>query len=99
MTSASVLEVARKYFRYRKKKFIKKNPTRCNNASKCLLFYIYMKLNMFRATHHPSSGANNCTGSLWFSMSVRLFGLVFGGPSHTVPDKVYQLHVQTTFHL
>jgi len=22
-----------------------------------LLFYIYMKLNMFRATHHPSSGA------------------------------------------
>jgi hypothetical protein len=28
-----------------------------------------------------------------------LFGLVFGGPSHTVPDKVYQLHVQTTFHL
>jgi len=22
-----------------------------------LLFHIYMKLNMFRATHHPSSGA------------------------------------------
>jgi len=25
----------------------------CNNN----LFYIYMKLNMFRATHRPSSGA------------------------------------------
>jgi hypothetical protein len=24
---------------------------------KILLFHIYMKLNMFRATHHPSSGA------------------------------------------
>jgi len=22
-----------------------------------LLFHVYMKLNMFRATHHPSSGA------------------------------------------
>jgi len=29
-----------------------------------LLFHIYMKLNMFRATHCPSSGAKNCTGSL-----------------------------------
>jgi hypothetical protein len=50
-----------------------KNPTRCNSVSKCiipylykaqhvsgyqnLLFLIYMKLNMFRATHRPSSGA------------------------------------------
>ena len=25
-----------------------------------------MKLNMFRATHRPSSGALNCTSSLWF---------------------------------
>jgi len=24
---------------------------------KILLFYIYLKLNMFRATHRPSSGA------------------------------------------
>ena len=32
-----------------------------------LLFYIYMKLNMFRATHRPSSGAYTCTGSPFFS--------------------------------
>ena len=38
-------------------KFIKKNPTRCNNITKCLLFPIYIKLNMFGATHRPSSGA------------------------------------------
>jgi len=31
-----------------------------------ILFHIYMKLNMFRATHRPSSGALNCTSSLWF---------------------------------
>jgi hypothetical protein len=29
-----------------------------------LLFYVYMKLNMFRATHRPSSGAQNYTSSL-----------------------------------
>jgi hypothetical protein len=34
----------------------KENPTRCNNVSK-FLFHIYIKLNMFRATHRPSSGA------------------------------------------
>jgi len=33
-----------------------KNPTRCNSVSH-LSFHIYMKLNMFRATHRPSSGA------------------------------------------
>jgi len=31
-----------------------------------ILFYFYMKLNMFRATHRPSLGAYNCTSSLWF---------------------------------
>jgi len=40
----------------------KKNPTRCNNISEFLLFHIYMKLNVFRATHRPSSGAYNRTG-------------------------------------
>jgi len=30
--------------------------TRCNSVSK-FLFHLYMKLNMFRATHRPSSGA------------------------------------------
>jgi len=31
-----------------------------------LLLHVYMKLNMFRATHRPSSGAQNCTSSFWF---------------------------------
>jgi len=31
-----------------------------------ILFHIYMKLNMFWATHRPLSGAKSCTSSLWF---------------------------------
>jgi hypothetical protein len=31
-----------------------------------------MKLNMFRTTHRPSSGAQNCTSSLWFCKRERL---------------------------
>jgi hypothetical protein len=31
-----------------------------------ILFHIYIKLNMFRATYRPSSGAQNCTSSIWF---------------------------------
>jgi len=34
----------------------KENQTTCNSVPK-FLFHIYMKLNMFRATHCPSSGA------------------------------------------
>jgi len=37
-----------------------------------LLFHIYMKPNMFRATRRPSSGAKNCTSSLWFCIRGRL---------------------------
>jgi hypothetical protein len=33
-----------------------KNPTKCNSVSKFYYFLFYMKLNMFRATHRPSSG-------------------------------------------
>jgi len=40
---------------------------------KNLLFHIYMKLNIFRATHRPSSGAQNCTSSLWFYICERLW--------------------------
>jgi hypothetical protein len=36
---------------------IEKNPTRCNSLSKLYYSLIYMKLDMFRATHRPSSGA------------------------------------------
>jgi hypothetical protein len=31
-----------------------------------LLLDVHMWLNMFRASPRPSSGANNCTRSLWF---------------------------------
>jgi hypothetical protein len=64
----------------------KENPTGCNNVSELLLFHIYIKLNMFRATHRPSSGAKNCTGSLWFFIRGRLLDVL--------PDNVQQLHVQ-----
>jgi hypothetical protein len=49
---------------------------------KILLFHIYIKLNMIRATHRPLSGALNCTGSLWFFIRVRLFGRVDVGRCH-----------------
>ena len=41
-------------------------PTRCNNFTS-LLLDVYVWLNMFcRASSRPSSGAYNCTRSLWF---------------------------------
>jgi hypothetical protein len=39
--------------------------TRCNSFT-VLLFNVYVWLNKFRATLRPSSGAYNCTRSLWF---------------------------------
>ena len=35
----------------------KEKPNTMQQCIKILLFHIYMKLNMFRATHRPSSGA------------------------------------------
>jgi hypothetical protein len=40
-------------------------PTRCNNFTS-LLIDVYVWLNMFRVPLRPSSGAYNCTRSLWF---------------------------------
>jgi hypothetical protein len=40
-------------------------PTRCNSFTS-LLLDVYVWLNMFRAPPRPSSGAYNCTSSLWF---------------------------------
>jgi len=40
-------------------------PTRCNSFTS-LLLDVYVWLNMFRASPRPSSGAYNCTRSLWF---------------------------------
>jgi hypothetical protein len=44
----------------------KEKSDKMQQCIKILLFHIYMKLSMFRATHQPSLGAQNCTGSLWF---------------------------------
>jgi hypothetical protein len=35
----------------------KEKSNKMQQCIKILLFHIYMKLNMFRATHRPSSGA------------------------------------------
>ena len=40
-------------------------PTRCNSFTS-LLLDVYVWLNMFRVSPHPSSGGYNCTRSLWF---------------------------------
>jgi len=40
-------------------------PTRCNNFTS-LLLDVHMWFNMFQASPRPSSGAYNCTRSLWF---------------------------------
>jgi hypothetical protein len=57
-----------------------------------LLFRIYMKLNMFRATHRPSSGVQNCTDSLWFFIRGRLLDVLLADVVR--PDSVHQVHVQ-----
>jgi len=41
-----------------------------------LLFHVYIKLNMFRATRRLSSRAQNCTSSLWFCICERLLDVV-----------------------
>jgi len=50
----------------------KEKSNKMQQYIKILLFHIYMKLNMFRMTHSPLSGAENCTGSLWFFIRGRL---------------------------
>jgi len=40
-------------------------PTRCNSFTS-LLLDVYVWLNMFWESPRPSSGAYNCTRSLWF---------------------------------
>jgi hypothetical protein len=56
-----------------------------------ILFYTYMKLNMFRATRRPSPGAKNCTGSLWFCIRGGLLDVQL-----LDTDSVQQLHGQQT---
>jgi hypothetical protein len=62
-----------------------------NKIQKCIktLFPIYMKLNMFRATHRPSSGAWNCTGSFWLFICRRLLDVwSVDSVRHIVPDNM-----------
>ena len=57
-------------------------PTRCNNSSS-LLLDVYAQLNMFRASSRPSSGAYNCSSSIWFyRWSVVIAVLLAGRPDH-----------------
>jgi hypothetical protein len=57
---------------------------------KIILFHIYLKLNMFRATHRPSSGAQNGTGSLWLFIRGRLMDVyLVDVVRHSVPDNVH----------
>jgi len=53
-----------------------------------------MKLITFRATHRPSSGAKNCTGSFRFFIRGRMFGRVVGGRCQDVPDNVHLLETR-----
>ena len=56
---------------------------------------MYVKLNMFRATHRPSSRAHNCTGNLWFIIRGRMLNVyLVDVVRRSVPDNVHQLHVQ-----
>jgi hypothetical protein len=65
----------------------KEKSNKMQQCIKILLFHIYIKLNMFRATHRPSSGAENCTGSLWFFIRGMLLDVwLVGVVRHTVPD-------------
>jgi hypothetical protein len=75
--------------------FIKKNPTRCNNVSKFLLFHTYMKLNMFRRhTDHHQEPKTALAASGFFIrgrlLNVQLVEVV----RHSVPDNFHQLQVQ-----
>jgi hypothetical protein len=54
-----------------------------------ILFHIYMKFDIFQATHRPALGAENCTSSLCFSMLGRLLAVYL-----LDADSVQQLHVQ-----
>ena len=81
-------------------RFIKKNPTRCNNVSKFYYsIFIWSSTCLGQHTAHhqepktalAASGFSYVEGCLY----VQLVDVVW----HTVPDNVHQLHVQTTFHV
>jgi hypothetical protein len=59
-----------------------------------LLFRIYMKLNMFQATHRPSSGALKL---YWQPLVFHTRKVVGRCQAHTVLDNVHHLHIQQPF--
>jgi hypothetical protein len=69
-------------------KFIKKNPTRCNNVSDFIIPYLY-------EAQHVSSDTPPVIRSLKLHWQP-LVGRVVGGRcrAHYVPDNVHQIHVQ-----
>ena len=71
-----------------------------------------MKLSVFWATHHPSSGAQNCTSSLWFAyvkgcwtldIGLEAFGFAYVKGCWTLrlldADSVQQPQRPTAFHV
>ena len=63
-------------------------PTRCNSFTS-LLLHVYVWLNMFRAPLRPSSGAYNCTRSLWscrWSVAVAALLVVVWQVMNNLPD-------------
>jgi hypothetical protein len=64
-------------------------PTRCSSFTS-LLLDVYVWLNMFRAPPRPSSGAYNCSRSLWFyrlSMTVGALLVVVWQTCQTTTNK------------
>jgi hypothetical protein len=55
--------------KFTKQNFSNKSPTRCNNFQ---YYYpdVYLELNMFRAFSRPSSGAHDCSYSLWLHLRI-----------------------------
>jgi hypothetical protein len=62
-------------------------PTSCNIFTS-LLFDVYVWLNMFRASSRPSSGAYNCTRSLWFNRWTAAAGVLLVVACQTTTNKV-----------
>ena len=56
---------------------------------KILLFHIYMKLNMFWATHRPSSGAQELHWQPLVLHTWNVVGRVVGGRCQAMPDNIH----------
>jgi hypothetical protein len=57
---------------------------------------ICIQINMFQATYRPSSGAQNCTSSLWFCIRERLLDVVVAGccPATTTSNNLSRMQNQ-----